>query len=252
MVRWIILLFFFASCHVAAFEFSVTESEFNSWDKRCKTAYAGSIVGRNSRFFRDMTPQQSAEARKFGEAAGGAWHYCAGLILLQRAASTIGNERNSNLQSALLEIRFTYNKIKPEHPWYAEVHIDYAKALITSGDKRDGFAVLNRLIQTLPDNSLPYTALAFYLRRENKLEQAIECLQSAPELLKNDSAELNYFLGWYSMEAGNIGSAVDYAKRAYELNYPVQALKLRLAQQKEDKMPELTEEDALSIMRKYF
>ena len=52
---------------------------------------------------------------------------------------------------------------------------------------------------------------------------------SAPDTLLNGSAELNYFIGWYLMEAGKAENAVSYAQKAYQLNYPTPALRQRLA-----------------------
>ena len=212
-----------------AFDFTLSQSEFNTWDDRCKKAYSITQVGRSSGYYSPLNKEQAANARKFGEEAGGAWHYCAGLILIQRGSSTTGKARDENLNRAVNEIRFTYNKIRAEHAWYPEIHIDYARILYLTGKKSDAFTVLNRLIESHSSNSLPYTALAYYLKRENKLQQAIETLQNAPEVLLNESAELNYFLGWYLMEANQLEQAESYAKRAYELNYPMPALRQRLA-----------------------
>lgn len=212
-----------------AFNFTLSQGEFNTWDERCKKAYSASGAGRSSGFYGSMTPQQNKEALLFGEEAGGAWHYCAGLILLQRASLASGQEREGHLKRALSEIRFTVNKIKPEHQWYPEIHIDYARAHYVAGQKAEAFNLLNRLINTHPNNSLPYTALAYYLKREQQLEQAISVLQSAPEILLNESAELNYFLGWYLMDKNQLELAVVHAKRAYALNYPIPALRNRLA-----------------------
>lgn len=212
-----------------AFDFKVTEAEFRSWDERCKKAFAASGSGRSSGYYPNFSAQQFREASRFGEEAGGAWHYCAGVILLQRASSKSGQGREGDLKRAISEMKFTVNKIRPDHQWYPEIHIDYARAHYLSGNKTDAFAILNRLIDSHSTHSLPYTAMAYYLKREKQLEQAIETLQKAPSLLLNESAELNYFLGWYLMEAGNVEEAVTYAKRAYELNYPAPALRQRLA-----------------------
>lgn len=220
---------FIAASPVCAFNFTPSEAEFRSWDERCKKAYSGVGAGRASGFFRNMTKPEKLEAFRFGEAAGAAWHYCAGVIYLQRSAVTAGQEREGNLKRAVAEMRFTINKIEPKHSWYPEMHIDFARAHYASGLKKDAFAILQRLVASHPTHSLPYTALAYYLKRENQLEQAISVLQKAPDILLNESAELNYFLGWYQMEADNIDAAVEYAKRAYALNYPVPTLRQRLA-----------------------
>ena len=214
---------------VFAYGFTLSESEFRSWDERCKKAYSASQVGRSSGFFRPMTPKEHAEVMRFGEEAGGAWHYCAGVIWLQRASGATGKQRDENLKRAESELRFTYSRIKPEHPWYPEIHIDYAKAQYLLGNKMEAFSILNRLIGSHPINSLPYTALAYYLKRDGQLEQAINTLKAAPAVLLAESAELNYFLGWYLMEAGKPENAVPYAQKAYALNYPAPALRQRLA-----------------------
>lgn len=221
---------FFSAFQALAFNFSVSESEFNTWDQRCKLAFSSSIAGKNSNFYRNMPPLNNADVRRYGVEAGGAWHYCAGLILLQRAISTTGKEREDNLKRAVGEINYTAVRIPINHEWYPEVYVDYARAQYLNDKKLDAFTTLQQLIATHPTHSLPYTALAYYLKKENRLEQAIETLQNAPEILLNESAELNYFLGWYLMEANKTDAAVAYAKRAYELNYPVPTLRQRLAE----------------------
>ena len=223
------VLLVLTSFQIKAFNFTLTEREFSIWDERCKMAFAASGAGRRSGFYPNMTAERNKEVREFAEAAGGAWHYCAGLILLQRAYSATGKEREENLTRAGREIKFTVVRIPQENQWYPEIYVDYARAQYLNNNKIDAFITLQQLITTHPSHSLAYTALAYYLKKENKLDQAITTLQNAPELLKNESAELNYFLGWYLMEANDSKAALEYAKRAYALNYPVPTLRQRLA-----------------------
>ncbi len=212
-----------------AFNFTLSQVEFNTWDDRCKKAFSASGAGRNSGYYPKLTPQQNAEVLRFAEDAGGAWHYCAGVIYLQRAKSSLGVEREGNLRGAISEMQFTARNIRLDHSWYPEIQIDLARAYFEAGDDKAGFATLQNLLKIHQNNSLAYTALAYYLKRKNQLQEAITTLQSAPVLLLQESAELNYFLGWYLMEAGNTDAALPYAKRAYELNYPVPTLRKRLA-----------------------
>lgn len=229
MKRLFLVLFgFFSAFQAIAFNFTLSEGEFNTWDERCKIAFFASGAGKKSGFYHNMTSLQKADVSRFGQEAGGAWHYCAGVIYLQRAAASVGEERMRNLKQAEGEIRFTINRVKPNHQWYPEMHVDYARALYLNNKKSEALTVLSRLTSSHPTNSLPYTALAYYLKKENQLQKAIEVLQQAPEVLLNESAELNYFLGWYLMEADQTEAAVAYAKRAYELNYPVPMLRQRL------------------------
>ncbi|WP_372628092.1 hypothetical protein, partial [Arsukibacterium sp.] len=101
---------FFPAFQALAFNFSLSESEFNTWDQRCKIAFYASVSGKNSGFYHNLPPIQKDDVRRFGQEAGGAWHYCAGVIYLQRAAASTGDERIHNLDKAEGEIRFTINR----------------------------------------------------------------------------------------------------------------------------------------------
>jgi len=212
----------------SAFEFTPTPSEFNQWDTRCKTAYSASGSGRKSGYFPRMSDEQNKYAREFGEAAGGAWHYCAGLIFLKRAQTSFGNERIGNLNRGLVEIKFTARNIDLNNSWYPEVQVDLAKAYILNDDKKAGMDTLDKLLQSHSNSSLAYTAKAYYLKKDGKLDAAVALLQQAPAPVLAQSAELNYFLGWYLMEQGHIQLATDYAIKAYALGYPVPTLKYKL------------------------
>ena len=229
MKRLFLFVFgFFSAFKTLAFNFALSEIEFSTWDMRCKIAFFASGVGESSGFYRNMAPIQKADVMRFGGEAGGAWHYCAGLIYLQRANNTSGKEREENLRRAAGEITYTAVRIPRNHQWYPEIYVDYARAKYLNDKKTEAFTILQQLITTHPTHSLAYTALAYYLKKENQLEQAISILQNVPEKLLTESAELNYFLGWYLMEANEYDAAVKHAKRAYDLNYPVPTLRQRL------------------------
>ena len=213
---------------VYAFEFTPTQSEFNQWDARCKKAYSATGSGRKSGFYAKLSDEQNKSALAFAEAAGGAWHYCAGIIFLKRTQTTFGTERVSNLRRAVTEIQFTARNIDLNNSWYPEVQVDLAKAYMLSDDKKAGMDTLDKLLQSHSNSSLAYTAKAYYLKKDGKLDAAVVLMQQAPESVLNQSAELNYFLGWYLMEQGHIQRATDYAIKAYALGYPVPALKYKL------------------------
>jgi tetratricopeptide (TPR) repeat protein len=214
-----------------AFDFTPTQSEFSTWDQRCKLAYSASGAGRRSGFYPNRSQAESSQAQAFAEAAGGAWHYCAGVVYLKRAEANFGNQREANLKRALSEMQFTARNINPENSWYPEIYIDLAKVHFEMGDKKAGFDTLRGLLKTHKNNSLSYTALAYYLKRNGDAKAALKVLKQAPENLQAESAELNYFLGWYSLDAGQADEAVQYATRAYQLGYPVPGLRNKLRAQ---------------------
>lgn len=222
------VIFLLFSTFVYGQKFSPTPVEFQSWDARCKLAFTAAKPQGVPGVYEALSKTESAQALAFGEAAGGAWHYCMGLIYLSRAQSSIGRTRDGFLKRAVSEINFTARNIDSEHSWYTEIQVNMAKAYYLSGDKPQAIALLQSLIKNTPINSLPYSALAYYLKQNGQLNDAILTLQAAPLEVKQQSAELNYFLGWYLMEQGNLADAASYAAKAYELGYPVPTLKQRL------------------------
>lgn len=216
---------------VMGFDFTPTQAEFNTWDQRCKLAYSATGSARKSGLYNNLTKADSNQALAFAESAGGAWHYCAGVVYLKRAEASFGNSREASLKRALSEIQFTARNIKKDHSWYPEIYVDMAKVQFEMGDKKAGFDTLRNLLKTHKNNSLPYTALAYYLKKNGDAKAALMVLRQAPDNLLAESAELNYFLGWYLLDAGEADEAVPYATRAYQLGYPVQGLRNKLRMQ---------------------
>jgi tetratricopeptide (TPR) repeat protein len=216
---------------VFGFDFTPTQAEFSTWDQRCKLAYSATGSARKSGLYPNQTKADSTKALAFAESAGGAWHYCAGVVYLKRAKASSGNLREASLKRALSEIQFTARNINKDHSWYPEIYIDMAKVHFEMGDKKAGFDTLRGLLKTHKNNSLSYTALAYYLKRNGDAKAALKVLKQAPENLQAESAELNYFLGWYSLDAGQADEAVQYATRAYQLGYPVPGLRNKLRAQ---------------------
>lgn len=210
------------------FNFTPTQTEFNLWDARCKLAYSATGSARKSGLYPNQSKADSSQALAFAESAGGAWHYCAGIVYLKRASTASGNAREANLKYALNEIQFTARNIKTDNSWYPEIQIDLAKVYFESGDKKAGFATLRALLKTHKQSSLSYTALAYYLKKDGDVKAALNVLKQAPAHVLAESAELNYFLGWYSLDVGQTDDAVQYATRAYQLGYPVQGLRNKL------------------------
>lgn len=221
----------FLPTYVLGYDFTPSQAEFNGWDQRCKLAYSATGAARKSGLYPNLSKADSSKALAFAESAGGAWHYCAGVVYLKRAEASSGNLREASLKRALSEIQFTARNINKEHSWYPEIYIDMAKVHFEMGDKKAGFDTLRGLLKTHANNSLSYTALAYYLKRNGDAKAALKVLKQAPENLQAESAELNYFLGWYSLDAGQADEAVQYATRAYQLGYPVQGLRNKLQAQ---------------------
>ncbi len=93
----------------------------------------------------------------------------------------------------------------------------YAMAAEKNGRYALMESLLKRVIQLQPDNPNAYNALGFSLAdRNQRLNEAYECIQRATELAPNDPYIMDS-LGWVHYRQGHTKQAVKILKRAYHL-----------------------------------
>jgi len=68
------------------------------------------------------------------------------------------------------------------------------------------------------------------LSRSGEREEAVKVLKRGEVATKGKSAEIQYNLGLYMLDLGDVEAARQYAEAAYRLGYPLQGLKKRLAE----------------------
>ena len=83
------------------------------------------------------------------------------------------------------------------------------------------------------DDGVVWMLYGIYNHKEKKYKEALQKYKNAEKLLKNHSG-LYYNMGLLYLDMGNIKLAKKYAKKAYDLGYPLPALrdKLKLAEKK--------------------
>lgn len=210
-----------------AYNFTLNRAEFNTWNERCKALYISTTVGFQSEFQKDLPSSIISKYRKADRL--GEWHYCAGLIYLQRARSISSDvDKKKVLKIARSEMIFSIKKAGSMPVKSMEMRTELAKVHYYMGEKSKAFQYLNTAVANYPNHTPIYLALA-ELNYDNKSSvKAVEKIVSAPEKVLSSSAELNYFVGLHYYKTGKIKLAKDYARTAYELGYPFPWLKNKL------------------------
>lgn len=217
------------SGQVLAFNLIITEREFLQLSRNCQLYYY-SAVGKRLPFDPPFSQSDVNAARVDAEYIGGAWHYCGGLVWLNRAlVAPDERSKKTAYQQALLEINFTASKTPVGNPMYTEIKVNQAKAYYYNGQRDRSKNLLNSLLAEFPTMTLARIELARQHRLEKKTAQAIQILEKASEKEFAVSADLNYFLGVYHYHEGNFAAAKKYGDQAYKLGYPLPWLKNKLA-----------------------
>ena len=80
--------------------------------------------------------------------------------------------------------------------------------------RKSPFQLVNEMF---PMYGPAYTAKALMLNKQDKKQEAIDALEKAPQEIKGSSSELNYFLGTFYLDVGNLDKAREHADVAYRL-----------------------------------
>ena len=215
-----------------AFDLQITQREFAQLSSKCQLYYF-SVMGPRLPYESPFSHEQVKQGRIEAESVGGAWHYCGGLVWLNRALIAADEEsRKRAYKMALLEIYFTAKKIEETNHMFNEVQVNYARALFYNEQHAKSRSLLNSLLQKNPGMTSARIEFARQLRAEKQTGQAIKLLEKATEKEFEVSADLNYFLGVYQYHEGNYAAARKYADRAYKLGYPLPWLKQKLAKKR--------------------
>ncbi|WP_333797330.1 hypothetical protein [Rheinheimera sp.] len=228
----LVLFLLCISFKTAAFGVVIDEKEFSQLQRHCQLFYASTSIGRRLGYAARFSESELKQANKVADQAGGAWHYCAGLVHLKRAQQTADkNVQQSNYKRALAEIAFTSRNIKPDSQYFGEVQLNMARALFSVNEHEKSAVLLRNLIQEAPNYLPAYIESARQVDKQGKTPEAIVILNSAPESFKRKSADLNYFLGIYYLKVRDFENAKRHARIAYANGYPLPGLKNMLAKQ---------------------
>lgn len=212
-----------------AFDVVITESEYRVLSDNCKRFYSVTQVGRTLGFTYKFSPNEHKDVTIDAERAGGAWHYCAGLVFMSRAVVVGDAEHKQAIyKKALNEMNFSARKISEEHRLYGEVQLNLAKVYYFLGDISASRKLLQQLTHKMPDYVPVKIELSRQFAKEGQLQPAIDILLSVSPTIRDKSADLNYALGLYLFKSGQFEQSYSYAQKAYALKYPLPWLRTQL------------------------
>jgi tetratricopeptide (TPR) repeat protein len=220
-----------STSHAAGWGFVPTAREWESWPQYCRVQY--SYINRGANAYGDYYPDSAIALwrDRIGEKTFIALHhYCAASLYLKRLKLETRPDAKANLLSRVVDdATYTYERADPKGIMYPLIASVLAQAKAVNGDRAEAVGILQRAIEEQPDRFESYGTLANLYREEHKLGEAVQIMQQANAATGGESAEVQYNLGLLNLEAGNVDAAVENARRAYELGYPLPGLRNKLA-----------------------
>ncbi|GAA0856939.1 tetratricopeptide repeat protein [Aliiglaciecola litoralis] len=114
-----------------------------------------------------------------------------------------------------------------EHQWQNSP--SFRQRLDTDEPPYDAGCFFARAAKIYPNDASTYLTWGIYFYRKNDYQQALERFLAAYAISPN-SAEVNYNVGLAYVDVGNVEKAKEFAVRAYQLGYPLQGLKNKIAE----------------------
>ena len=214
-----------------AFSFVPTRSEWDSWSPLCKARYSVSSAADGTEFA-NVVPSATVEQWKvqMGEFVwNNMHHYCAGLAFQFRARLELDpDKRRQYLDRAAKEVDYTYRKLEPGMPLYTTTAVAMGSIAADKGQTKRAVGYLEAAIQAQPQEASAYIALAAVYQRQKRYTQARTTLLAGDEATGGESAEIAYYLGMVSLELGDQTQAVEYARKAYGMGYPLPGLRRKI------------------------
>lgn len=232
VVRGAIILFAVTLCAIDTAHGAVpTDTEWASWPEFCRARFvvAGDGVGSK---YESRVPK--SEVAYWESRMGGAWyalhHYCYGLLYEARASSTFDEgRREHNLGNAEREFDFIFDRIANSDPFYGEVASRLSLVYRRQGDLESAYRVADSAIAENAEMPVGYFLKSVLFRSQKRYEEAASVLRTGLQESSVESAELHYALGISLLDLNETDDAALHAKRAYELGYPLQGLRKKLA-----------------------
>jgi len=219
------------SIRALAYDFVPTAAQWAAWPPYCQARYASTMMGTGAGFANAVSGEDVDRWRmNVGDQTFNALHhYCAGIAYLGQASLEPNPQRHGFLlNNALNEITYTYERAETDSPIYPDIVIALARTDEQLGKREEATRLLQNAIQTNTGRADLYGALAIMQRRSGNPEDARATLLKGDAALNGKSAEISYNLGLICLELKDFDAATTYAKRAYELGYPLPGLKNKL------------------------
>jgi tetratricopeptide (TPR) repeat protein len=213
----------------AGYELHPTDIEFKSLSPVCQRAFAGSNSGLKYGFAYKLHKSQPDNVEGGWGKASGPWHYCGGLIRIQRGELTLDPvEREKRFRHGISDIMYTYTKTDKTNPRSAEMAAGLARGYRDLGETKKAKKYLDEALKYHPDYAGAYTMYAMLYYDEGNYKTAKDYLLKADKAGKGKSSEVIYFLGLASLKLDQLDEARKYAEQAADMGYPLTGLQDKL------------------------
>ena len=216
---------------VWAFNFVPQRAEWDSWPPHCKARYSISSAADGTEFAGTI-PQAEVERWK-AQTGDYVWnhmhHYCAGIAWQFRARLEVDPDKRAlYLQRATKEVEYTFRHLEPGMPLYSTVSVAMGSVWADRKQYNRAMGYLKGAISARPEEPTGYIALASVYQRQKRSDLAKETLLQADQATAGSSAEVAYYLGLVSLDLGQKEAALEYARKAYGMGYPLPGLRRKL------------------------
>lgn len=204
----------------------ITLPEWDSWPRYCQLAGASNAEARGIRApsGRVAPRPTGSEERRIWQV--GIWHYCTGLIKIQRAELGIYPVDPADfVKDAMKDLMYSYERISKSDPWASEMAVTVARGYRLQGNLEKASEHLEIARRLRPDYSKTYAVMSMLHFDRKDYDQAVEVLEEGNEATGGTSPELHYFLGLAYFKAHRYEEAKKQARIAEGLGYPLSGLK---------------------------
>jgi tetratricopeptide (TPR) repeat protein len=226
------LLLSAAAARSQGWNFVPTSPEYLVWPEHCRVQY--SHINRGANDYGNAYSRSAVDAlrvRAGAQTFNAAHHYCAALIYLRRLPfETDQEERAFLIRKALDEAAYSYVRAEPESFLYPNIAVVMAQARLENQQFDEAVAILNKTIADQPTRVEAYGALATIYHKQDNVTGALQVLKQADSALGGKSAEVKYNIGLMQLQLGQVDEAVDSARAAYGLGFPLPGLRNKLEQ----------------------
>lgn len=211
----------------ADFSFEPTEIEFQHWPYYCQAMYAHLAVAYENGYWKRIPKKDADEWFLVGDKAGGAWHYCAGITMIDRAKAELNpKKREALLRGGIGSVMWSFdrNRLGPSSPWNALYLTAMARGHIGLKEYETALKLMDELLKHQPGYVDLYLIKSMAYMDMGEYSKAKEALLKGDVVSDGKSSEVKYFLGLVSVELGDIGAAEEYSRQTKLLGYPLSGL----------------------------
>lgn len=214
-----------------AYDFIPTDAEWNTWPEYCRARYSATQRANRTKYDGVI----SREVRlKWEQRIGHTTylhmhHYCAGLAYSNRMRTqSVERERKKLLRKAIGEMIYTWERTPKAGSLYGEIATNLARLHHKASDTDQALTLLQEVIAAQPQFSGAYTAASLIYREIGRPDRQRSVLLQGNDAIQGESSEIHYFLGLFYTDQKEYSTAVEHARKAYALGYPLPGLRQKL------------------------